>query len=270
MTTLEWDAPSERVIEQGVDRGVLYTKGNHGVVWNGLVSVTENPVHKVEPVWMDGVRVNDIVIQNGFKGAIRAYTYPEELEKCVGVREDDSGLNFLHQSFEMFDMSYRTGVATDTDGGSEHYKIHLLYGLTAVPAPIQNRTLTDGWNPLLLQWSVTSVPQRVDNYLPTGHIVLDSRKVDPLLLSDLEDILYGDGTSPPYLPPAQILQSIIRNWERMVITDNLDGTWTATEKNDGQYITWLSADEFEITSDSIFGEDADSYYIRSTDKNLEE
>jgi hypothetical protein len=62
------------------------------------------------------------------------------------------------------------------------------------------------------------------------------------------------------------LASFIRSWERLIIINNGDGTWTAISNEDG-IIVMTDASTFEITSDSAVYLDDDSYTIGSSDKN---
>ena len=96
-----------------------------------------------------------------------------------------------------------------------------------------------------------------------------SRKIDPLLLIDLEEILYGNAETEPRLPSLKGLTTFIRKWDRLIITDNGDGTWTATT-NAEAIISMLDADTFQIVSDTATYLDADTYTIESSEKNEED
>ena len=43
MAILNWDDASQRRVEYGISRGVLYPRGRDGVAWNGLTAVSEKP-----------------------------------------------------------------------------------------------------------------------------------------------------------------------------------------------------------------------------------
>jgi hypothetical protein len=59
---LQWDQVGERIYETGVDHGVLYIPNgvgeyDEGVVWNGLVSVSESPTGaEATPQYADNIK----------------------------------------------------------------------------------------------------------------------------------------------------------------------------------------------------------------------
>lgn len=266
MTVLQWDQIGDRVFESGVDRGVLYFPEGGGVAWNGIISVSESPNATVRPVYFDGVKSDDIVTPGDWAGTLNAYTYPEEFLRFEGVLEDQSGFWVADQPNLTFGLSYRTKVGDDVLGLDLGYKIHLLYNLTAIPSAKAYATLTVDPTPINFSWSLSSIPENIDGYRPTAHVIIDSRTMDPYLLQDVEDLLYGDEDGVPTLPPLKGFHAFVRNWNRLIITDNLDGTWTAESRTDG-YITMLSDTEFEITTDSAEYLDAVTYEISSSEKN---
>jgi len=271
MSALLWDRPEDRIYETGVDRGVLYFPDGGGVSWNGLLSVDEQPSSTVEPVYFDGVKYNDIIIAGDYSATLKAYTYPDEFLEYEGILEEQAGLYIADQQQRIFHMSYRTAVG----GGEEGYKIHLLWNLTAIPSTKSYQTLSLEPAPLEFEWSITSVPEPIDNYRPTSHVILDSRKLDAFLLEDIESVLYGQdavGEDPavePTMPSLKGFISYVRKWNRLIITDNGDGTWTATAMLPG-FIEMLDAVTFEITADTAIFLDADTYEISSTEKNEED
>jgi hypothetical protein len=85
--------------------------------------------------------------------------------------------------------------------------------------------------------------------------------MDSALLSSIEDILYGTPTVNPRLPSFKELLSLINNWVPLTITNNSDGTWTAT--GDG-VIIGADPTTFEINNANAIFSDADKYTITST------
>ena len=268
MTRVQWNQPGDKLYEDGLDRGMLYVEDDPGVPWNGLISVQESSAHKVSPVHFDGVKYNDIVTFGNFSGLIRAFTYPEEFLECEGIYEDQQGVFVTDQRLRRFSLSYRT-LVHDPVSNEETYKIHLLYNLTAVPAAVTRQTLSLDPTPQEFEWTITSIPESLQGYRPTSHVILDQRQIDELLWSDLEDILYGSETDTPQLPKLQGLANFIRKWERLIIVDNGDGTWTAIAENDSD-IVMLSETEFQITAENVEYLDAETYKIWSSDKNKED
>ena len=53
-------------------------------------------------------------------------------------------------------------------------------------------------------------------------------EVDPGLLIEIERRLYGDETYTPTIETVLGLPMLMQNWAYMKITDNGDGTWTAS------------------------------------------
>jgi hypothetical protein len=269
MTALTWDNVGDRIYEIGLDRGVLFFPEGGGVAWNGLTSIDYHNETDVEPVYFDGIKFNDLVFGGAFAATLRAFTYPDEFLRFMGVVEDQTGVLITGQQPEQFHMCFRTQIHSDVsiDIG---YKIHILWNLTAVPQEIEHETLRLDTEPIEFEWELTAVPEYIDRFKPTAYIIIDTRKVDPFLVRDLEDILYGDEDSDPTLPSLKGLSTFIRKWGRLIITDNADGTWTATSDNPDYPITMLDADTFEITSDTAVYLDADTYEISSTEKNEED
>lgn len=268
MTAIIWDQAGERTFEYGVDRGVLYDPDGIGVPWNGLTSVEEANNNTVEAVYFDGIKINDLVTVGEFSGVIRAFTYPDEFLECEGTFEDQDGIFITDQPPKRFHLSYRTKVGNDLDQDAG-YKIHLLYNLTANQATKQYQTLGLDLTPNEFEWAVTSIPEEISSFRPTAHIIIDSRKIDEFLLADIEEILYGNEENDPTLPPLTSLITFIRKWDRLIIVDNGDGTWSAISQTDG-YIEMTGPDTFEVTSDTAIFLDADTYEISSSEKNEED
>jgi hypothetical protein len=270
MTAIQWNQAGDRQFETGVDHGVLYPTHGPGVAWNGLVSVDDLNNNTVEGVYYEGIKFNEIVVVGEYSGVIRAYTYPEEFYPFDGVQEDQRGLYLEDQAPERFGLCYRTSVGDDISGINAGYKLHLLYNLTANAAQKTYESLSlDAPTPVTFEWNISAIPEDVEGYRPTAHVVVDSQEFDPWLLRDLEAILYGDDTRDPTLPPLKALLSFIRKWERLIIVDNGDGTWTAIDQDDGT-ISMTTSDEFSITADSAVYLDANTYEISSSDKNEED
>ena len=200
MARLTWGAPSERFYESGVDRGVLYANPEEGVVWNGLVSVAENPVGgDPRPTYLDGVKIRNISSAEEFEASIEAFAVPKEFRPCDGVTSIQNGLLMTQQPRKKFSFSYRTMIGSAVQGLSD-YKIHIVYNALAAPASKTNQTLNDSSEASTVSWSVTTRPPIVNGHRPTAHLVIDSRETPSLLLSSVEDILYGSTIANARLP----------------------------------------------------------------------
>lgn len=266
MTRVVWDQIGKRTYQTGVDRGVLYVDGLSGVPWNGLTSVEEdNSGKSTEPYYFDGVKMIDFPAMGDFAATIKAITYPDEFERCEGIAEIVPGLYGDNQSPLPFGLTYRTLIGNDVDGVDHAYKIHIWYNMTAVPANVTRRTLGATTEPHEFSWSAASRPERTATpHRPTGHVILDSRRVHQQLLSSLEDILYGTATVNPRLPSLSELITFIEGFQpsSLVIVDNGDGTWTAI--GDTPTIQQIDATTFEITSNNIVFLNPTTYQISSS------
>lgn len=214
MPKLVWDGTGERLFETGVDRGVLYpadTDGTYkeGVVWNGLVNVTEKDTGgESNPQYADNIKYLNLISADEFEGTIEAFTYPDEFAECDGSAEPEEGVRIGQQRRKKFGFSYRTLIGNDTEGTDYGYKIHLVYGAQAEPSEKSRDTINDSPEASTLSWDLTTtpVPVNVGNLKPTAHITIDSTKVSPEALSELEEMLYGTEEGQPSLPlPAAVL-----------------------------------------------------------------
>jgi hypothetical protein len=269
MAVLVWDQVGDRLYETGVSKGVLYKNDSIGVPWNGLTAVEESVSNEVEPVYFDGIKFDDIVTIGDFSAVLRAFTYPDEFLYYEGTMEDQDGFFITNQPLSKFGLSYQTKIGNDIAGIDSAYKIHILYNLTAIPSTTVYSTIGETLEPLEFEWTISAIPEDIETFRPTAHVIFDSRKMNPHLLQDIESILYGDEETEPHLPSLKGLSAFIRKWNRLIITDNGDGTWTATSNEEG-IITMLDGITFQIVSDTAEYIDADTYTISSSDKNEED
>lgn len=195
---LEWDQVGDKKYQTGVDRGVLYLP-ERAVVWNGLTSVDEAFDVEVKPYYQDGVKYLNHQVQGDYSGTLKAFTYPDEFDQCVGVVSQGSGLYFHDQRPRPFGLSYRTKIGNDVteDLG---YIIHLLYNLYAVPNSTSFATIGADPTPLEFSWSLTSTPDALSARRPTAHLSIKSTDLDFGVIDLIEGILYGDVENEPHLP----------------------------------------------------------------------
>jgi len=259
MTRLNWDEPTERKYESGVSHGVFYPPNGSGIVWNGLVSVTDSQVGAdTEPLYYDGVKYIDYASSRDFKGAIQALSAPHEFLQCIGEKDLVPGFSLTSQRKEVFGMSYRTQL-----NGDEGYKIHILYNLTADADDRNYETINDSPETTKLSWTILGVPIQIVNNFPTMHFIIDSTIFDPDYLESLEIILYGTDGVEPSLPPFEQLQVWLTSTHLIEIIDNGNGTWKATGPD--SLITMLDSTTFQITQVDATYLDADTYTITTTD-----
>lgn len=201
MARLNWDIVGGRFFETGVDQGVLYVGINPGVAWTGLISVAESPTGgEAKPFYMDGIKYLNLSSAEEFAATITAFSSPPEFGPCDGTVAIQNGLYVTQQPRKPFGISYRTKLGNDVDGSDHAYKIHLVYNALASPADRTNNTTTDSPDPANLSWAITTLPPAITGYKPTSHFVIDSRYAEASILSDLEDILYGNSSMSARLP----------------------------------------------------------------------
>lgn len=263
MPAIVWDKVGDRTYESGLDRGVLYLPDGSAVAWNGLTSVVENFDRETNPVYYDGMKISELITLGSFSATLSAVTYPDEFTEVEGAASLKRGVIFQDQPPQSFALCYRTKVGNDFAGPDSHYKIHILYNLFAIPSDKTYASVGDDPSLVEFEWELTAIPEEVPGFRPMAHIVIDSSKLDPWLLEDLELQLYGGQVVEASLLPMPSLVEFINEWYRVKIVDHGDGTWSAIEARPGfisfldpaeeifQLVrvnaTYLSEDEFEIT-----------------------
>lgn len=231
MSRLEWDL--KRPYELGLDRGVLYSTGGVGYAWSGLLSVNENVEGKDDrALYFDGIKYAITTSVEDLSLSLSAFTYPPQFDNHNG----SNGI-FDNQQRLPFGLSYRVKT-------TEGYKIHIVYNALAGPAPKASKSMGGPVDISPLTWLITSVPTEVVGAAPSAHLVIDTAVAYPEVLTALEDILYGSSSTNARLPTVQEVISLATANPRLIITDNGDGTWTATGPDDAIKV---DGDFFEIT-----------------------
>ena len=206
MAKLVWDETGKRIYETGVQKGVLYVQAEggtypKGVAWNGLTAVTESPSGaEATPLYADDIKYLELRSAEEFGATIEAYTYPEEFEACDGSASLAKGVSIGQQDRKAFGLCYRTVVGNDVQGNSHGYKLHLIYGAVASPSEKAYATVNDSPEAVTFSWEITTTPVEIEGFKPTASITIDSTKVDPGKLAELEKKLYGDTSTEAQLP----------------------------------------------------------------------
>ncbi len=207
MSRVQWDKVGEREFETGVDHGVLYLPDNTGayatgVAWNGLTTVTESPSGaESNKQYADNIPYLNLVSAEEFGATIEAFTYPDEFAQFDGDAQPKTGVYVGQQSRKSFGLSYRTLKGNDLEGTDYGYKLHLVYGAQAAPSEKSRATVNDSPEAITFSWEITTTPVAVTDLKPSAHIVIDSTKVDPAELAELEAILYGTNANAAATPP---------------------------------------------------------------------
>jgi hypothetical protein len=178
------------------------------------------------------------------------------------------GLHFYEQVPKSFSLSYRTRIGNDIDGTDHGYKIHIIYNLVANPESYAYETFTDsGANPVEFGWTLTGTPVQFPGMRPLVHLSFDSTEIEPELLEALESMLYGTEDNSPSLPSIIEVALMFGYLGALVIVDNGDGTWTATDIGTVDlpaYITMIDETTFEIDDADVTYLDGETYLISDT------
>ena len=210
MSKLVWDKIDERRYETGVDHGVLYVKDGTsygtGVVWNGLVSVSEKPSGgEPNAIYADNMKYLNLLSVEEFGATVEAYTYPDEFMECDGSASIYSGavngVTIEGQKRKPFGLCYRTKIGSEADEDLG-YKIHLIYEAKAQPSEKTRSTINDSPEAVQFSWELSTTPMTINakdsngkDFKPVAHLTIDSTKFNTTALQEklaaLEDKLYG-------------------------------------------------------------------------------
>ena len=210
MAVLTWDQTGEKTYETGVQKGVLYPMDGavygKGVAWNGLTAVNETPSGaESTKLYADDIKYLDIRSAEEFGATIEAYSSPEEFDACDGTAELADGVNIGQQNRKGFGFCYRSTIGNDTEYNNYGYKLHIIYGLTASPSERSYSTVNDSPEAATLSWEVSSTPVNVAGFKPTSIVTINSKKINPEALKEIEDALYGtESVEPKILLPDEI------------------------------------------------------------------
>ena len=209
MTALTWDQMSDRRFETGVERGVLFPLDGPGVAWNGLVSVTEARTREIKSYYLDGIKFLDHYVPGAYSAKLQAFTYPEELDKILGIDEWVPGVHVHDQRAGMFHLSYRTLIGDPLDGLDLGYKLHLVYNLTANPSDVAFNALAAQVTANVFEWTISGVQTSMWGIRPANHLSFDSRHISQEILTMVEEQIYGTETTDPVMPDLVTLLTTI-------------------------------------------------------------
>jgi hypothetical protein len=237
---VKWDENSDYSL--GVSSGVLYPQNSSGVSWNGLISVTDNGDTAPTALYLDGQKVGDRTVPSTFAGTISAFMYPEEFEPCIGMV---SGIS--SQPRQLFSFTYRS-----------NNELHLVYNALVDPGSDDYTSIAASSTAVTFSWAFTTLPIDIPAGRPSAHLVIMLDYAQPEAVSALEDIIYGDAVNDASMPDPDTILEIFESYTTLRITDNGDGTWTATGPDDVVYLTsgidgWLQTLLDDFGSGSLDG-----------------
>lgn len=227
MSRLQWDQIGGRLFEVGVSHGVLYPVPHDyniprsrpmvydkGVAWNGLTDVEvrfDNA--EFEPMYMDGVRFLQVAQKTEFSATLKAYTYPDafELYSLDGTFPLIPGsLNTPEYRHHPFGLSWRTRIGNDVEGIDHAFRVHLLYSAFATPTTKSWKTFGSTIDPNIFSWELRSIQSTFSfGDMMFSYYTIDSRKVAPSKMVNLENVLYGTESTDPALPSISAVMALI-------------------------------------------------------------
>lgn len=215
MPKLVWDETGKKLYETGVRKGVLYVQDNAGaypagVAWSGLIGVTESP-SGAEPtaLYADDIKYLNLMSVEEFGATVEAYTYPDEFAACDGSATIVPGVTVGQQPRKAFGMAYQTILGNDVQNEAYGYKIHLIYGALAAPSEKGYQSVNDSPEAITFSWELTTTPVNVTGAKPTASLTIDSTKVDPTKLANLEKIIFGDTATTARLPLPDEVKTVL-------------------------------------------------------------
>ena len=220
MAKIKWDETGEKIYETGVKNGVLYLPDEggqyvKGVAWNGLTAVTESPSGaESTPLYADDIKYVELFSAEEFGATLECYTYPDEFAECDGSAEVTPGVIIGQQNRKTFGLCYRTTLGNDVKGNEFGYKLHLIYGAKASPSEKSYSTINDSPEAITFSYEITTTPVNVTGHKPTASLTINSTKVDPTKLQQLEAMLYGSdggGSAEAKLPLPDEVINLLKN-----------------------------------------------------------
>lgn len=220
MAKIKWDETGEKIYETGVKNGVLYLPNETGqyttgVAWNGLTAVTESPSGaESTPLYADDIKYVELFSAEEFGATLECYTYPDEFAECDGSAEVAPGVIIGQQNRKTFGLCYRTTLGNDVKGNEFGYKLHLIYGAKASPSEKSYSTINDSPEAITFSYEITTTPVNVTGHKPTASLTINSTKVDPTKLQQLEAMLYGSdggGSAEAKLPLPDEVINLLKN-----------------------------------------------------------
>ncbi|HEU5091935.1 MAG TPA: hypothetical protein VFT30_04575, partial [Nitrospira sp.] len=243
---LTWDPVDKRYYSHGLDRGVLYLPGEDPIAWNGLQNFEENSQGTSTLYYRDGVVYLADAEAGDFSGKITAMFYPDEFGVCIGIPEVTDGLYADAQKPKRFGLSYRTLIGSGTQGDMFGYQIHLVYNCMATIGQRSRKSMGASPEPVPFTFDVNCTPVKLTGFRPSAHFAIDSRNMSQATIDDLEDLIYGAGSTPGVLPDPDVLFDMMNFGNAITVVSYADGTFDVTGSADNVFMT--SMDGFQINN----------------------
>lgn len=255
MSKLIWGKITDRRYDAGVDRGVLYPRSGIGVVWSGLMEVSEKSIlGGTESRYLDGIKYLERRTVEEFGATIKAFTYPKEFEAYDGI----SGLK-SSQKRSSFGLSYRTLTEGIFDPRASGYKIHLVYGVMATPSATEYFSQNKEADVSTFNWELSAKSEIFNGLSVCNHLIIDASSAWHEAVTALENILYGTSNTDPRLPLPSEVEALFYTNAMLKIIDHGDGSWTAIGPDD--VVSMIDDTSFEITRSSAIFISEDTYTV---------
>lgn len=220
---VNWDNPDERLFSSGCSRGVLYFDDLTVAPWNGLLSVDEIGEGSSSVLYRDGVIYYADVEPQDFRAQVKAYMWPDEFSKALGIPEAAEGLYVDSQKPRQFNFSYRTLIGSGGKGDRFAHQIHLVYNAKASLGTRQRKARSNQIQLDEFTFDLVCVPVKLPGFRPSAHYILDTRSMDTSSIAELEHILYVEARMPQPIE----LYDLLNFGDTITFIDHGNGTWTA-------------------------------------------
>lgn len=252
---ITWDEAENRLYEYGVSKGILFLMNDDGTYgggkpWNGLTNITDEPEGAdFAKFYADGIFYAGIHSAEQYRASIEAYTYPDEFSECDGSQQLMSGMYVGQQKRRRFGLCWRTEIGnanTDMFG----YKIHIAYGLTALPTEKPHDAINDSIEATPFTWNVEGIAVTMNGYKPAVKLEFDSTKLSTARMQALKDLLYGRA-EPILVHPNDLLNILETAYGpdvigRQQVTGELDYVKNGVLYRGANASTILIGDESEL------------------------
>jgi hypothetical protein len=216
---VSWDAADERYYQHGVDRGVIYPKESDPVPWNGITGVDEAGNGSSSVYYLDGKVFLAETDATDYSGKLKAYFWPDAFAECIGMPQVTDGLIIDNQKPKRFSLSYRTLIGSGTRGDMFGYQIHLIYNAMASIGGISRQTINNSPTPMEFVFDLVATPVKLAGFRPSAHYMIDTRRLDPETIAQIESILYGNGsTTAGRMPTPSELYDLLNFGSTIAVT----------------------------------------------------
>jgi len=262
---LTWDPIDKRFFSHGLDRGVLYVPGLDPIPWNGLQGIDEDSAGTSTMYYRDGVVYLADADAGDFTAKLSAIFYPDAFGECVGMPKATDGLFVDGQKPRRFGLSYRTLIGSGHKGDMFGYMIHLVYNAMATVNTRSRKTMSNSPEPVAFAFDLVCTPVQLDGFRPAAHYAIDTRNMEPELVTELENLIYGDGTTPGTLPDPDVLYDMMNFGDAIQVVSYADGTFDVSGSSDNVFM--IDEYHFQLNNINSTVPDAAGHYTISDGGN---